>query len=89
MSLDTVTTNHRNEIRTLIADALDVTEDQVEQAGTFRDGLGADSLTLIDLQGRLERYFDVEIPNEQADLMVDLDSTCTTVLTIVAAAASR
>ena len=80
---DTRTLATRDGIRALVAEALDVTEDEIEQSESFREDLGADSLILIELQGRLERHFDIEIPNEQADLMVDLASTCEIVWSIL------
>ena len=52
-------------VRSVIADHLAVTIDQVIPEARFTD-LGADSLDLITLTMRLEEEFDVPISDEQA-----------------------
>ena len=54
-------------LKTVIADELEVSEDEVTENASFTDDLGADSLDLVELVMRLEEEFEVEIPDEDAE----------------------
>ncbi|SPU57649.1 MULTISPECIES: acyl carrier protein [Pseudomonadota] len=51
----------------VIAEQLSVDEAQVKPAAHFIDDLGADSLDLVELVMTLEKEFDCEIPDEDAE----------------------
>ena len=54
-------------VRAVIADELEVSEDEVTEEASFTEDLGADSLDLVELVMRLEEEFEVEIPDEDAE----------------------
>ena len=54
-------------IRKLVAEQLDVTEEQVTSEARFIDDLGADSLDIVELVMTIEEEFDIEIPDEAAE----------------------
>lgn len=54
-------------VRQIIVDQLDVSEDEVVPEASFIDDLGADSLDLVELVMAMEEFFDVEIPDEDAE----------------------
>ena len=61
MALDT------NKIVTIIAEQLQIDEDQVTPDASFMDDLGADSLDTVELIMALEEEFDMEIPDSEAE----------------------
>ena len=56
-----------NQVRSLIAQHLDIDADSVSDEATFRDNLGADSLDAFELLMAFEETFDIEIPDAEAD----------------------
>ncbi len=50
------------EVRQILMDQLDVSEDDVTTESEIIDDLGADSLDLVDIVMTLEDEFEVEIP---------------------------
>ncbi len=54
-------------IQGIIADQLDVKEDDVKPEKSFTDDLGADSLAIVELVLALEEEFGVKIPDEKVD----------------------
>ena len=54
-------------VKAVIADELEVSEDEVTENASFTEDLGADSLDLVELVMRLEEEFEVEIPDEDAE----------------------
>ena len=54
-------------IRTIIAEQLGVSEDEIKLESNFVDDLGADSLDLVELVMALEEEFGQEIPDEDAE----------------------
>lgn len=54
-------------VKSVIAEELEVAEDQIEMTSMIVDDLGADSLDVVELIMRLEEKFDVEIPDEEAE----------------------
>ena len=56
-----------NEVKTVIAEELEVEEEQISMESLIVDDLGADSLDVVELIMRLEEKFEVEIPDEDAE----------------------
>ncbi len=55
------------DVKAVIAEELEVEEDQIQMESKIVDDLGADSLDVVELIMRLEEKFDVEIPDEDAE----------------------
>ena len=51
----------------IIAEKLNVSEDQVKPEASFVDDLGADSLDLVELVMAMEEEFEMEISDEEAE----------------------
>ena len=56
-------------IRTVIVEQLGVDEDTITLDSSFVDDLGADSLDIVELIMGLESEFDMEIPDEEAEMI--------------------
>jgi len=54
-------------IRTIVADKLSISEDQITEEASFVDDLGADSLDTVELVMALEDEFGMDIPDEEAE----------------------
>ena len=55
-------------VRKLVAEELNVDENEVTAEATFQDDLGADSLALVELIMAFEEKFEIEsIPDEDAE----------------------
>ena len=54
-------------VKKIIIEQLGVKEDEVVNAASFVDDLGADSLDTVVLVMALEEEFDTEIPDEEAE----------------------
>lgn len=54
-------------IKSIITDQINVEEDEITLETSFIDGLGADSLDLVELMIALEEEFDIMIPEEDID----------------------
>ena len=57
-------------IKKIIAEVLNVEENDITMETTFGDDLGADSLDVFQIIMGLEEEFDIEIPNEEAEKIV-------------------
>ena len=57
----------RDRIIKMIADQLQIDEEQVKPDASFMDDLGADSLDTVELIMALEEEFDIEIPDSEAE----------------------
>ena len=57
-------------LKKIIAEVLNVDEDEITTETTFIDDLGADSLDVFQIIMGLEEEFDIEIPNEEAEKIV-------------------
>jgi len=53
-------------VKKIIVEQLGVNEDQVVNAASFVDDLGADSLDTVELVMALEEEFECEIPDEES-----------------------
>lgn len=54
-------------IRNILADQLDVDENNVTLDALIADDLGADSLDVVDLLMSIEDEFEIEIPDEEIE----------------------
>ena len=57
-------------LKKIIAEVLNVDEEELSMETTFVDDLGADSLDVFQIIMGLEEEFDIEIPNEEAEKIV-------------------
>ena len=57
-------------LKGIIADVLNVDEEEITMDTTFTDDLGADSLDVYQIIMGLEEEFDIEIPQEEAEKIV-------------------
>ena len=57
-------------IKKIIAEVLNVDEDAITRDSTFLDDLGADSLDVFQIIMGIEEEFEIEIPNEAAEVIV-------------------
>lgn len=57
-------------MKKIIAEVLNVDEEEISMETTFVDDLGADSLDVFQIIMGLEEEFDIEIPNEEAEKIV-------------------
>ena len=57
-------------LKGIIADVLNVDENEITMETTFVDDLGADSLDLYQIILGVEDAFDIEIPQEEAEKIV-------------------
>ena len=57
----------QDQIVRIIANQLQIDEDQVKSDASFMDDLGADSLDTVELIMALEEEFDIEIPDSEAE----------------------
>ena len=57
-------------IKAIIAEVLNVDENEITMETTFIDDLGADSLDIFQIIMGLEEEFDIEIANEDAEKIV-------------------
>ena len=57
-------------LKKIIAEVLNVDEEEITMETTFVDDLGADSLDVFQIMMGLEEEFDIEIPNEDAEKIV-------------------
>ena len=54
-------------LRTIIAEILNIDENEITEESTFVDDLGADSLDIAQIMMGIEDEFGVEIPSEAAE----------------------
>ena len=57
-------------LKKIIAEVLNVDEEEITMDTTFVDDLGADSLDIFQIIMGIEEEFDIEIPNEAAEQIV-------------------
>lgn len=54
-------------VKAIVADKLSISEDQITEAASFIEDLGADSLDTVELVMALEDEFSLDIPDEDAE----------------------
>ena len=59
-------------LKEIIADVLNVDEDEITMDTTFVDDLGADSLDVFQIIMGIEEEFDIEITQEEAEKIVSV-----------------
>ena len=59
-----------DKLKKIIAEVLNVDEDEIAMDTTFVDDLGADSLDVFQIIMGIEEEFDIEIENEEAEKIV-------------------
>ena len=59
-------------LQKIIAEVMNVDEEEITMATTFVDDLGADSLDVYQIIMGIEEEFDIEIPNEEAEKIVSV-----------------
>lgn len=59
-------------IKDVVCRVLELEPHEIGDTSHFRDDLGADSMSAIELLAGLEREFDIEIEQDQMALMIDL-----------------
>ena len=57
-------------LKAIIADVLNLDENDIHMDSTFVDDLGADSLDIFQISMGIEETFDIEIDNEDAEKIV-------------------
>ena len=55
------------QVKSIVAEQLGVKEEEVTNAASFVDDLGADSLDTVELVMALEEEFETEIPDDDAE----------------------
>ena len=56
----------------VIVEQLDVAADEVTETASFIEDLGADSLDVVELVMGLEEEFEIDIPDEDAEKMLNV-----------------
>lgn len=59
-------------LQKIIAEVMNVDEEEIGMETTFVDDLGADSLDVYQIIMGIEEEFDIEIPNEEAEKIVSV-----------------
>lgn len=59
--------NVAERVKKIVAEQLGVKEDEIQNAASFVEDLGADSLDTVELVMALEEEFETEIPDEDAE----------------------
>ena len=62
--------NVEQQVKAIVAEQLGVKAEQVTNAASFVDDLGADSLDTVELVMALEEEFEIDIPDEEAEKIV-------------------
>jgi len=70
-------------VKKIMADHLEISEDEIRLQSDFQDDLGVDSLDIFEIVMEIEDEFELEIPNEDIegvktveDLVKYIDSKC-------------
>ena len=66
--------NLDDQLRELIADVLEIEPEEITDTSLFAVEHGADSLRAMEILARIEKTFDVEIPQDELSRMVNLES---------------
>ncbi|MDH3803755.1 MAG: acyl carrier protein [Deltaproteobacteria bacterium] len=64
----------KNRIVEIIANQLGIEEEDVTASASIIDDLGADSLDVVELVMALEEEFDLEIPDEKAEKIINVQN---------------
>lgn len=64
-------------VRSIISDQLGVSEEEVKPESKFIEDMGADSLDIVELIMAMEEEFEVEIPDEEAEKIRNVNDVVT------------
>ncbi|MFF7594609.1 acyl carrier protein [Streptomyces mirabilis] len=64
--------NHLDEIREIAAEVLEIEPEEITETSSFADDHEADSLRAIEILARIEKKYNVEIPQSDLPKMVNL-----------------
>ena len=67
-------------IKEIIADQLGLREEDIKNDANFLEDLGADSLDIVELIMAMEEEFDMEIPDDDAEKILTVQSSIDYVL---------
>ena len=67
--------NITDRVKKIVIDQLGVDEELVTANASFTDDLGADSLDAVELVMALEQEFNLEIPDEDAEKLTNIEDT--------------
>ncbi len=67
--------NISERVKKIVIDQLGVDEELVTPNASFTDDLGADSLDAVELVMALEQEFNLEIPDEDAERLTNIEDT--------------
>ena len=59
-------------VKKIVSEQLGIAEADIKNESTFVDDLGADSLDTVELVMALEDEFEIEIPDEEAEKITDV-----------------
>ena len=62
----------QEQVKKIVVEQLGVEEDQVTPTASFVEQLGADSLDIVEMVMALETAFDIEIPDEDAEKITNV-----------------
>lgn len=64
----------KRQVREIIAEEIEMDADELEESASFIDEYEADSMSVIQVFGRIERELGVAIPQEEMKNMTDLNA---------------
>jgi acyl carrier protein len=64
----------KRQVREIIAEEIEMDPDEIEESKSFVDEYEADSMSVIQVFGRVERELGVAIPQEEMKNMTDLNA---------------
>jgi acyl carrier protein len=64
----------KQRVHEIVAEEIEVEVDELDVTANFADEYEADSMSLIQVFGRIERELGVQIPQEEMDNMTDLQT---------------
>jgi acyl carrier protein len=69
--------NIEAKVKTIIAEQLGVAEGEIKITSSFIEDLGADSLDIVELVMAMEEEFEVEIPDDEAEKIKNVQDAVT------------
>lgn len=69
---DTIVQQRMEDIREIVADVLELEPEEVSDTSLFMEDHDADSLRAIEILARLEKKYNVEIPQSELPKMVNM-----------------
>lgn len=66
--------DHKEELREIVADVLEMDTDEISDTGDFINDYDADSLRAIEILARIDKRYKVEIPQAELPELRNLDA---------------